>query len=85
MKCEQKESGIVICNLPNTHIQECRSCKDSDHWRCNNGWCITRSKKGDGIRDCEDGSDERPGNFQSETSAICLLPEEVMITSSDCN
>lgn len=63
VKCEQKDSSRVICNLPKTNEEDCRRCKDSDYWRCNNGRCIAHSKKGDGIRDCEDGSDERPGNF----------------------
>jgi hypothetical protein len=39
----------------------CRNCNIANEWRCDDGFCIDEKKKGDGIPDCADDSDETPG------------------------
>ena len=50
----------TICTLPQFKAQnQCRSCDDSHHWRCDSGWCIDMTERRNGIADCpNDSSDE---------------------------
>ena len=48
-----------VCTIPDLKESNCRSCKDPNKWRCDNGFCISKDKVGNGIPDCLDGSDER--------------------------
>ena len=48
-----------VCTLPDLKDSNCRSCKDPNEWRCDDGDCISKDLKGNGIPDCRDGSDER--------------------------
>ena len=60
------EDGQVktICTLPKYQQQGiCRECENHSQWRCDSGWCINGTKKGDGIPDCPiDMSDEELGS-----------------------
>ena len=52
-----------MCTLPKFKQQEkCRDCENHSQWRCDSGWCINRTKVGDGVPDCPiDMSDEKLG------------------------
>ena len=75
VKCTISESlsfsDSDVCTLPvfndKNNTSQCRSCigqdnvVDPNQWRCDDGYCIDSKKHHDGIPDCEDGSDEKPG------------------------
>ena len=56
-----------ICTLPtynkDNNATACRQCNVANKWRCDDGFCIDEKKKGDGIPDCADDSDETPGRM----------------------
>ena len=51
----------TICTLPEFQDSDCRRCQDENHWRCNDGWCIEKTRLNDGVADCSDRSDEESG------------------------
>ena len=60
-RCVDRSMGYesIVCTLPEfLETGECRNCTDPARWRCDNGWCVSRSKVRDGVPDCLDGSDE---------------------------
>ena len=48
-----------VCNLPGVPDGQIRGCDSPLQSRCDNGQCIDLGSRGDGLRDCQDGSDER--------------------------
>ena len=66
-----------ICTLPQ-FVDNCRQCDDANHWRCNDGWCIEKSRINDGVADCLDRSDEDSGTpilsiWIFETFSVCFF------------
>ena len=66
-----------ICTLPQ-FVDNCRQCDDANHWRCNDGWCIEKSRINDGVADCLDRSDEDSGTpilsiWVFETFSVCFF------------
>ena len=53
----------TICTLPEyEQTNMCRNCTNPLHWRCDSGWCISKTKVRDGVPDCpNDFSDESYG------------------------
>ena len=70
-KCQVPESlsfsSSVVCTLPQFNLMNdssaCRNCTDLHKWRCDDGYCIDQRLHRDGIPDCADGSDEKPGKY----------------------
>ena len=62
----------TICTLPKFQIQgSCRECENHSQWRCDSGWCINGTKKGDGVPDCPiDMSDENLGKGKTKFWSI---------------
>ena len=65
VKCQNNDTEMSdVCTLPEKQYDECRSCsilnsnKEVNGWRCTDGRCIEFSKRGDGLPDCLDNSDE---------------------------
>ena len=57
--CEGEESLCTEASRAETgDTDQCRGCEGADHWRCDDGWCISLVKVRDGRQDCSDGSDE---------------------------
>ena len=57
-KCQSANESSEICTLPQFEFESCRRCEKEGEWRCDNGFCIDMAKVGDGLVDCQDGSDE---------------------------
>ena len=75
-----------ICTLPQ-FVDNCRQCDDANHWRCNDGWCIEKSRINDGVADCLDRSDEDSGTpilsiWVFETFSVCFFQDFWNVLSS---
>ena len=53
----------ILCTLREFRDNgTCHNCKNYSNWRCDDGWCIEKSKVKDGYPDCPfDSSDEPYG------------------------
>jgi hypothetical protein len=59
----------TICTVPE-FVDNCRSCHNENHWRCNSGWCIDKDKVGNGVPECLDGSDERASKMKKNIMPV---------------
>ena len=61
VKCKNNDTEMSdVCTLPEKQYDDCRDCSIEDKvgWRCTDGRCIEFTKKGNGMLDCYDNSDE---------------------------
>ncbi|XP_034255267.1 uncharacterized protein LOC117653585 [Thrips palmi] len=56
-----------------------RAC-DDDHFTCDNGQCTMPYLICDGVTDCDDGSDEKPGKCDSAAAATLSVGDALLAT-----
>ena len=73
------------------HISQCRSVECVNMFKCTSSYCLKFEKVCDGIKDCQDGSDEAmcpltncPGLFRCTKEDKCIHPEQVCDVTIDC-
>ena len=67
--------SLICFNVSELELSaRCRECETTGKWRCDNGWCIPRSKLYDGIPDCPDSSDEH-----TRESQLCAFLSKNMV------
>ena len=65
-----------VCTLPEKQYDDCRNCTIEDNvgWRCTDGRCIELKKKGNGMLDCYDNSDETARKWLLMNKLIIFFP-----------